>query len=132
MTELADILKQHQWWLVGNIGVPGMEDYTTYKCDCGWNGDDPRRHVAADLESMFVVLPKDQLHRETRIAEVIKTEMHRNVPERMRLPGIPEWIDRAAAAVLALRPWNYTGNGGQATTHGAGTPEARRSIAPTM
>jgi hypothetical protein len=43
---LTEALRQHTWWLAGNLGVPGMADSTTYKCDCGWSGDDPHAHVA--------------------------------------------------------------------------------------
>jgi hypothetical protein len=49
-TEAAAVkaaLETHEWWLAGNLGVPGMKDATTYKCLCGWNGDDPRGHQAA-------------------------------------------------------------------------------------
>jgi hypothetical protein len=42
-------LEKHEWWLAGNLGVPGMKDATTYKCLCGWNGDDPRGHQAEQI-----------------------------------------------------------------------------------
>lgn len=42
-------ITDHTWWLAGNLGVPGMPDFTTYKCNCGWNGDDPHGHVADAL-----------------------------------------------------------------------------------
>lgn len=44
--QAAEALKAHTWWLAGNLGVPGMPDQTTYKCNCGWSGDDPHEHQA--------------------------------------------------------------------------------------
>jgi hypothetical protein len=46
---ITAVLRLHEWWLAGNLGVPGMKDATTYKCLCGWNGDDPRAHVAEQI-----------------------------------------------------------------------------------
>lgn len=94
MNELTDLLRQHQLFEYSW----GVEE----TCTCGVDKGDFAAHVAAVLAEAFVLVPKDQLHQETaRIAGVIKTEMHRKVPKHMRLPGIPEWIERAAAAVLA-------------------------------
>lgn len=45
-TAVKASLETHEWWLAGNLGVPGMKEATTYKCLCGWNGDDPRGHQA--------------------------------------------------------------------------------------
>lgn len=44
---IADAVREHAWWLAGNLGVPGMPEWTTYKCNCGWSGDEPHQHVAA-------------------------------------------------------------------------------------
>lgn len=53
-TTAAEALKAHQWYFVGNLGVPGMPDSKDYKCSCGWTagggigeGEDPHEHVAA-------------------------------------------------------------------------------------
>ena len=52
---IAAVQRQHIWYFVGNLGVPGMPDNRGYKCNCGWStGDpdepgfeDPHAHVAA-------------------------------------------------------------------------------------
>jgi hypothetical protein len=58
MTDLRQLiamtLRGHNWYFVGNLGVPGMNDRKGYKCACGWetrddNGKelkDPFTHVA--------------------------------------------------------------------------------------
>lgn len=46
---ISEALSHHEWWLAGNLGVPGMADWTTYKCLCGWTGDDPRGHQAIQI-----------------------------------------------------------------------------------
>ncbi len=43
---IAGTLEEHYWWAAGNLGVPGMDDFITYKCNCGWCGDSPREHQA--------------------------------------------------------------------------------------
>ena len=48
---LSELLKQHNWYAVGNLGVPGMLDQLSYKCYCGWQGDDPHGHVADSITS---------------------------------------------------------------------------------
>lgn len=54
--QIAAVLRQHQWWFVGNLGVPGMPDSKDYKCSCGWAagggigvGEDPYVHVAEQI-----------------------------------------------------------------------------------
>lgn len=54
--DIAEVLREHTWWLAGNLGVPGMPDRTTYKCACGWNGDDPHDHVAYELTEYLGLL----------------------------------------------------------------------------
>src|SRR5260370_39208263 len=54
---VAEVLRGHFWWFVGNLGVPGMPDQKGYKCSCGWEThgdatgppDSPHGHVAAVL-----------------------------------------------------------------------------------
>lgn len=50
---IAELLKDHFWWFVGNLGVPGMPDQKGFKCSCGWeqHGEDadPHGHVASAL-----------------------------------------------------------------------------------
>lgn len=53
---IAKVLLTHEWWLASNLGVPGMVDATTYKCLCGWSGDDPRGHQANELVDLIVDL----------------------------------------------------------------------------
>lgn len=40
-TLIAEVLKTHAWYFVGNLGVPGMADRRGYKCPCGWSTGDP-------------------------------------------------------------------------------------------
>lgn len=53
---IVRVLRTHDWWLAGNLGVPGLADATIYKCLCGWNGDDPRGHQADELVDLIVDL----------------------------------------------------------------------------
>lgn len=50
-TRLIELLKEHTWYAAGNLGVPGMPDQLSYKCYCGWQGDDPHGHVADSITS---------------------------------------------------------------------------------
>ena len=52
-SRIAATLGKHTWWLAGNLGVPGMQDFTTYKCNCGWSGDEPHEHQAAAVLALF-------------------------------------------------------------------------------
>lgn len=54
---MAEVLREHIWYFVGNLGVPGMADRHGYKCTCGWETrddsgrsvDDPHAHVAQQI-----------------------------------------------------------------------------------
>lgn len=46
---LIELAKQHIWYPVGNLGVPGMPDQLSFKCYCGWEGDEPHEHVADSI-----------------------------------------------------------------------------------
>jgi hypothetical protein len=118
-TQLADVLKRHEWWLAGTLGVPGMTDATTYKCLCGWNGDDPRTHVASALLASFVLVPKDQLHQEwSNVFEKRKgTEWSerrtagfpdRGVPDanmRVNEANPVDWMRNMRIEVRLVGPW---------------------------
>jgi hypothetical protein len=60
---LGEVSAIHQWYLVGNIGVPGMPDDISYKCPCGWRGEEPKEHVAEVLLSLpgVVVVEREVL-----------------------------------------------------------------------
>jgi len=55
---IAEVLRTHRWYFVGNLGVPGMPDRRGYRCNCGWvtrdDGgaelNDPDAHVAEQIE----------------------------------------------------------------------------------
>jgi hypothetical protein len=64
--QIAEVLKAHTWWLAGNLGVPGMQDWTTYKCYCGWNGDNPHAHVAEAVMEQLGLTPKTPRRELTR------------------------------------------------------------------
>lgn len=55
--QVAAVIAEHTWWLHGNLGVPGMPDYTTYKCNCGWSGAEPHAHVAKAVTDLTAPLP---------------------------------------------------------------------------
>ena len=38
---IAETVRAHLWYFVGNLGVPGMPDRRGYKCGCGWSTGDP-------------------------------------------------------------------------------------------
>ena len=77
--KLAEALRPHFWWFVGNLGVPGMPDQKGYRCSCGWeqHGDDadPLAHQADVLLSLegvaIVALPTLMVDR-SNVAESIK------------------------------------------------------------
>ena len=37
---IAEVLMEHRWYFVGNLGVPGMADRRGYQCNCGWETRD--------------------------------------------------------------------------------------------
>ena len=52
--KVVETLRDHVWYFIGNLGVPGMSDRKGYRCYCGWETrddndqeiEDPYRHVA--------------------------------------------------------------------------------------
>ena len=55
---IIELLRQHQMGVVNLVRSfqhlstqldPKMPDFITYKCNCGWNGDDPHGHVADSI-----------------------------------------------------------------------------------
>ena len=61
---VAAVLKDHKWYFVGNLGVPGMPDRHGYKCSCGWETrddegrelHDPDDHVAQRIVDELIDL----------------------------------------------------------------------------
>jgi len=78
---IEQVLRDHQWYFVGNLGVPGMPDRRGYKCHCGWETrdddgrelDDPHTHVA---DAVLAVLRPDI----DTVAEAICQAMYPHEP----------------------------------------------------
>ena len=75
---IAEVLRKHQWYFVGNLGVPGMPDRHGYKCLCGWQTndddgeelDDPHVHVAQVVGDAVQLHLLEGLSRATGLARV--------------------------------------------------------------
>jgi hypothetical protein len=107
----AEALKAHQWWFVGNLGVPGMPDRKDYKCSCGWTagggigeGEDPHEHVAAAVLEALGLTPEWTVESRWGVEE-------HNVSDFYATPAnIAEWRNRNDLPTEVMRrlvgPWS--------------------------